>query len=77
MQVYAQVFAEENALDRLEAFASLNGPRFYGLPANEERITLRATALEAQESVEVPGLAPGLTKTITVFRPDTPVGWSF
>ena len=40
MQVYTQVFAEEGALDRLEAFASLNGPRFYGLLPNEERITL-------------------------------------
>jgi dihydroorotase len=73
MQVYAQVFAEERALDRLEAFASLNGPRFYGLPANEERVTLRAAALEAPESVDVPGLA----KNIVVFCPDTPVGWSF
>jgi dihydroorotase len=73
MQVYAQVFAEEGALDRLEAFASLNGPRFYGLPANDEKVTLRAATLEAPETVEVPGLA----KTITVFRPDTPVGWSF
>jgi dihydroorotase len=41
LEIYAQVFDEENALDRFEAFASLNGPRFYGLPANEERITLR------------------------------------
>jgi len=73
MQVYAQVFAEEGKLDNLEAFASLNGPRFYGLPANEERITLRAATLEAPETVEV----PGLSKTITVFRPDTPVDWSF
>jgi dihydroorotase len=73
MQVYAQVFAEEGKLDNLEAFASLNGPRFYGLPANEEKVTLRAAALEAPEIVEV----PGLSKTITVFRPDTPVGWSF
>ena len=73
MQVYAQVFAEEGALDRLEAFASLNGPRFYGLPANEERITLRAAPLDVPDSVELPGLA----KSITVFRPDTPVGWSF
>jgi len=40
LELYAQVFAEEGALDRFEAFASLNGPRFYGLPANEERITL-------------------------------------
>ncbi|TAJ37807.1 MAG: dihydroorotase [Reyranella sp.] len=77
MQVYAQVFAEEGKLDRLEAFASLNGPRFYGLPANEEKVTLRAATLDAPETVEVPGLSPGLAKTITVFRPDTPVGWSF
>jgi dihydroorotase len=77
MQVYAQVFAEEGKLENLEAFASLNGPRFYGLPANEERVTLRAAALDVPESVDVPGLAPGLIKTITVFCPDTPVGWSF
>jgi dihydroorotase len=40
LELYAQVFAEENARDRLEAFASLNGPRFYGLAPNEERVTL-------------------------------------
>lgn len=40
LELYAQVFAEEKALDRFEAFASLHGPRFYGLPSNEERITL-------------------------------------
>ena len=73
MQVYAQVFMEENALDKLEAFASLNGPRFYGLPANEERITLLAKPLDAPEQIEV----PGGNKSIVVFRPDTPVGWSF
>ncbi len=42
LEIYAQIFAEEDALDRLESFASLNGPRFYGLPPNETRITLRA-----------------------------------
>ena len=73
MQVYAQVFMEENALDRLEAFASLNGPRFYGLPPNEQRIVLKAQPLEAPERLDL----PGSNKTITVFRPDTPVGWSF
>jgi dihydroorotase len=40
LELYAQVFAEEGALDRLEAFACLNGPRFYGLAPNEERVTL-------------------------------------
>ncbi len=41
LELYAEVFEEEGALDRLEAFASLNGPEFYGLPPNEERVTLR------------------------------------
>jgi dihydroorotase len=41
LEIYAEVFEEEAALDRLEAFASLNGPAFYRLPANEARITLR------------------------------------
>ena len=73
MQVYAQVFAEEGALDKLEAFASLNGPRFYGLPVNEERMTLQARPLDAPERVDV----LGADESIVVFRPDTPVCWSF
>ena len=40
LETYAQVFEEEGALDRLEAFAALNGPRFYGLPVNSGRIRL-------------------------------------
>lgn len=40
IEAYATVFDEEGALDRLEAFASENGPRFYGLAPNDERITL-------------------------------------
>ena len=40
IESYAQVFEEEGALERLEGFASLHGAAFYGLPANEERITL-------------------------------------
>ncbi|WP_442322788.1 dihydroorotase [Cernens ardua] len=37
---YAEVFEDEGALDAFEGFCSLNGPRFYGLPINEEKITL-------------------------------------
>ena len=44
LELYAEVFDEENALDRLEAFASLNGPQFYRLPANEAGVTLRREA---------------------------------
>jgi len=40
IELYAEVFDKENALDKLEAFASLNGPRFYQLPVNEDKITL-------------------------------------
>lgn len=40
IELYAQVFDEEGALDRLEAFASLNGPRFHGLEPNADTITL-------------------------------------
>jgi dihydroorotase len=41
LELYAEVFEEEGALDHLEAFASLNGPAFYRLPPNERHITLR------------------------------------
>lgn len=40
LESYAAVFDEEGALDRLEAFASVNGPTFYGLPVNEAMISL-------------------------------------
>jgi len=44
IESYAKIFDEENALDKLEAFASLNGPAFYGLPANKDTITLTRKA---------------------------------
>ena len=40
IELYATAFEEADALDKLEGFASEFGPRFYGLPPNEERITL-------------------------------------
>ena len=53
LEVYAQVFEEEDALDRLEAFASINGPDFYGLPLNEGTITLERCAAPPAAPVEV------------------------
>ncbi len=52
LESYAQTFEEEGALDRLEAFASEFGPRFYGLPPNEGTVTLRR---EPQDVPEVMG----------------------
>jgi dihydroorotase len=40
VELYAEVFEQENALDKLEAFASLNGANFYQLPVNTDKITL-------------------------------------
>lgn len=40
LELYAQAFDQANRIDKLEGFASLFGPKFYGLPVNETRITL-------------------------------------
>jgi len=41
MELYAHAFDQANALDKLEAFASFNGPAFYRLPRNADTITLQ------------------------------------
>ena len=51
LEAYATVFEEEGALDRLEAFASENGPRFYGLPLNEGTVTLERTGADVPDSL--------------------------
>jgi dihydroorotase len=55
LETYARVFDEEGALDKLEAFASLNGPRHYKLPPNTDTITLEKTSWTAPEEVKVEG----------------------
>ena len=56
LESYAAVFEEEGALDKFEAFASENGPRFYGLPLNEERIILERTDVVVPELLALEGL---------------------
>ncbi|MBV9859535.1 MAG: dihydroorotase [Alphaproteobacteria bacterium] len=51
LELYAEVFEEEGALDRLEAFASLNGPAFYRMRPNEARVTLRREPLAVPERI--------------------------
>jgi dihydroorotase len=41
LELYAQAFDAAGALDKLEAFASINGPAFYGLPRNQGTVTLQ------------------------------------
>ncbi len=52
MELYAQAFEGAGALDRLEGFASIHGPAFYGLPRNQGSITLRREAWTVPESYE-------------------------
>ena len=51
MELYAEAFDAAGALDKLEAFASFNGPDFYGLPRNTGRVTLRRETWTLPESV--------------------------
>jgi dihydroorotase len=72
LEVYAQCFDDAGKLDRLEAFASRNGPDFYGLPYNKTRITLQKNPLF------VPEIKPILTENghkITPFAPPSPLSW--
>jgi dihydroorotase len=69
LEIYASVFDEENALGQLEAFAALNGPAFYGLPPNEERITLK------RESWTVPTEISSDAGAVKVFKGGETCGW--
>jgi dihydroorotase len=53
LEIYAQVFDEENALDRFEKFASFNGPNFYNLPVNDHKITLSKQGSESPDLIEI------------------------
>ncbi|XP_068647894.1 dihydroorotase, mitochondrial isoform X2 [Aristolochia californica] len=50
LSIYAQIFEQAGALDKLEAFTSFNGPDFYGLPRNTSKITLSKTTWTVPES---------------------------
>jgi dihydroorotase len=69
LELYTQVFAEEGALDRLEAFASLNGPRFYGLAPNEDRVTL------VNRAWRIPAEIRAGEATVKPFLAGDEVGW--
>lgn len=69
MACYTQVFDEENALNKLEVFSSVNGANFYGLPSNDGTVTLR------KQTTPVVAPAPLGTEKIHHFLPDTPVYW--
>jgi dihydroorotase len=50
IELYAEAFDQAGALERLEAFASFNGPDWYGLPRNASQITLVRESWQVKES---------------------------
>ena len=65
------MFDEEGALDQLEAFASINGPAFYGLPVNSGTLSLE------KRDLVVPDIYPvDDGESVHPFRGGETLGWS-
>jgi dihydroorotase len=69
LESYLAVFEEEGAIDKFEAFASLNGPAFYKLPVNEGTVTLRREAQEGVTSI------PAASSALVPFHAGETLNW--
>jgi dihydroorotase len=69
LEIYATVFDELGALDQLEAFASLNGPKFYRLAPNAGTVTL------VRGETEIPALVGEAVGGLRPFRGGETLGW--
>ncbi|OZI14545.1 dihydroorotase [Sodalis-like symbiont of Philaenus spumarius] len=73
LQAYATVFEEIGALAHFEAFCSLNGPRFYGLPLNNDFITLRRAPYQQPAAIPLTG---GDCETLVPFLAEQKLNWT-
>ncbi len=71
LESYAKAFEEEGALNRLEAFASENGPRFYGLPFNEGQVVLERREKLVPDKLKLDGA------DLVPFHAGEVVPWTF
>lgn len=71
LELYAEAFDQAQALDKLEAFASFNGPAFYGLPRNQGTVTL------LREAWTLPAELPFGESTIVPLNGGETLGWKF
>jgi dihydroorotase len=69
IELYAEIFGAFNALEKLEGFASIHGPDFYGLPRNTDTITL------SKETWDVPKELPYHKDTLVPFRSGGTIAW--
>ncbi len=70
MSLVAEVFDRAGALDKLEGFTSVNGPRFYRLPVNDQTLTL-----QKGDPVSYPEKIETRDGPVTVFDPGFPLHW--
>lgn len=71
LESYAKTFEEEGALNNLEAFASENGPRFYGMPVNSAKVLLERT------SSCVPDILQAASAHVVPFHAGQMLAWRF
>ena len=71
MPLLAHVFEEDGALSQLEAFTSLNGPAFYGLPVNSARLRI----VKHEQPQVFPAKIYTEAGPVTVFDPGFAVHW--
>ena len=69
IEIYTSIFEQQDALDKLEAFASFNGPDFYGLPRNSKTITLN------KEEWHIPDHYPLGTNQLVPFLAGQTINW--
>ncbi|NRH29079.1 MULTISPECIES: dihydroorotase [Pseudomonas] len=69
IELYAEAFEQRNALHKLEAFASQNGPDFYGLPRNTDTITL------VREPWQAPATLPLGDNSVIPLRAGETLNW--
>jgi dihydroorotase len=69
MELYAEAFDNAGALDKLEAFASFNGPAFYGMPRNTGTLTL------TREDWQLPAELPYGDATLVPLRAGETLRW--
>ena len=71
MSILAEIFDNENCIDKLERFTSLNGPKHYNVKVNKEKLKLVKSnqPISFKKSINFNG------NEIIIFEPDFPVFW--
>ena len=72
LAILAEIFDNQNSLEKLESFVSLNGPKHYNLKPNQDKIKL----VKSNEPIELKSSLKYNNNEIVIFRPDFPIFWN-